>query len=821
MEGLLSNRYELGDILGYGGMSEVRMAVDTVLQREVAVKILRPDLARDPSFLERFRQEAQNSAKLNHPNIVAIYDTAEAETDEGVRPYIVMELIHGQTLRDMVHEDGALYPQRAMHIVSDLCDALDYSHKMGVVHRDVKPGNVMITSTGKVKVMDFGISRVVDAPSAMTTTSEVIGTASYLSPEQARGKNVDIRSDIYAAGCVLYEAITGQPPFEGESALSVAYQHVQEDPIPPSHLNELVSAGLDAVVLKAMAKDPDDRYQSAADMEADLVTVLHGQRPMAMKSDATLVQPVLTDEDIARMAAERQAAGAAAGAGLLGAGVAGAAGVPGGAGAAGAGAAGSGDGAAAGNGDGADSASNDQPGNIGEMMAAAAAAGQANSRQASEDAKDTTADQRKPINEKGVRFGAMRDDEDHPGLKNGAAGAAAGASGEGEGEGEDAVTGEGSDAATSAGDDASTSADGSGNGSEQGSGNGSGNGSGKGGDDGSSNLGQPKPMEAPVSKKESKRKSVGRHFKKLGIALLVIIGLCMTGIVITEAVTGVSVFSNQLAVPDVTNLKANDATDRLRQQGLRVDLQTEASNTVLRGMAIRTDPAASTMVVRGGRVTLIVSSGKGPIMVPDVHGMKEEAARENLTMAGLKVADQARSAPSEPDMAGKVVKLSVPQGSTVSPNEEVYIYLGTGKEEDEEDAETQIPAVTGMTESKARETLENAGFKVKVKRVHSGGKAGTVVGTDPKGTASSGDTVTLLVSSGKDAITMPDVRGMSQQEAVVRLRAAGWDGKLVVKNVKTSNITKANQVKSQSPAPGTEIEDDETIVLQVYDVSLF
>ena len=447
MEGMLSNRYELGDILGYGGMSEVRMAVDTVLQREVAIKILRPDLAPDPSFLERFRMEAQNSAKLNHPNIVAIYDTAEAKTDEGVRPYIVMELIRGQTLRDMVHEDGALYPQRAMHIVADLCNALEYSHQMGVIHRDVKPGNIMITNTGKVKVMDFGIARVMDAPSTMTTTSQVIGTASYLSPEQARGQNVDVRSDIYAAGCVLYEAITGQPPFEGDSALSVAYQHVQEDPIPPSHLNELVSIGLDAVVLKALAKDPADRYQSAADMEADLVTVLHGQRPMAMKSDATLVQPVLTDDDIARMDAERKGKKASADATDKNSDTA----------ADNSGASDNTDDDAA---NGTADAAGAAAASIGEMMAAAAAAGQANSRQASEDAKSLTADQRAPINEKGVRFGTMRDAEDLPGLQNTASDNTGDGTGSTAGAGTDTSVGDGSGALAGVATEALTTADG-------------------------------------------------------------------------------------------------------------------------------------------------------------------------------------------------------------------------------------------------------------------------------------------------------------------------------------------------------------------------
>ncbi|MFF1607780.1 Stk1 family PASTA domain-containing Ser/Thr kinase [Amycolatopsis sp. NPDC058278] len=279
---LLSNRYELGETLGYGGMSEVHHGHDVRLGREVAIKILRADLARDPQFLERFRREAQNAAALNHPAIVAVYDTGEANAEFGPLPYIVMEYVEGRTLRDIVKTEGPMSQKRAMEVMADVCAALDFSHRHGIVHRDVKPANVMITKNGAVKVMDFGIARAMhDGQSAMTQTAAVIGTAQYLSPEQARGESVDARSDVYAAGCVLYELITGEPPFTGDSPVAVAYQHVREDPSAPSSVNPAVAPELDAVVLKALAKGPANRYQSAAEMRSDLVRTLSGQRPVA------------------------------------------------------------------------------------------------------------------------------------------------------------------------------------------------------------------------------------------------------------------------------------------------------------------------------------------------------------------------------------------------------------------------------------------------------------------------------------------------------------------------------------------------------------
>ena len=280
----LSDRYELGEILGFGGMSEVHLARDLRLHRDVAVKVLRADLARDPSFYLRFRREAQNAAALNHPAIVAVYDTGEAVTSSGPLPYIVMEYVDGVTLRDIVHTDGPMPPRRALEVIADACQALNFSHQHGIVHRDVKPANIMISKAGAVKVMDFGIARALaDSGNSVTQTAAVIGTAQYLSPEQARGESVDARSDVYSLGCVLYEMLTGEPPFVGDSPVAVAYQHVREDPVPPSQRHPGISPELDAVVLKALTKNPDNRYQTAAEMRADLVRVHSGERPEAPK----------------------------------------------------------------------------------------------------------------------------------------------------------------------------------------------------------------------------------------------------------------------------------------------------------------------------------------------------------------------------------------------------------------------------------------------------------------------------------------------------------------------------------------------------------
>ncbi len=276
---VLGERYEIDGVLGRGGMAEVHRGRDLRLGREVAVKVLRSDLARDPSFQVRFRREAQAAASLNHPAIVAVYDTGEDRSSSRATPYIVMEYVEGETLRDVLRREGVLSPKRAMSFAADICAALDFSHRNGIVHRDVKPGNVMVTPERTVKVMDFGIARAVsDSAATMTSTAAVIGTAQYLSPEQARGESVDARSDVYSTGCLLYELATGAPPFTGDSPVSVAYQHVREDPRLPSSVNPAIPPDLDAILLKALSKNPANRYQSAADMRNDLLRALAGQR---------------------------------------------------------------------------------------------------------------------------------------------------------------------------------------------------------------------------------------------------------------------------------------------------------------------------------------------------------------------------------------------------------------------------------------------------------------------------------------------------------------------------------------------------------------
>ncbi|MFE2480171.1 Stk1 family PASTA domain-containing Ser/Thr kinase [Streptomyces sp. NPDC001194] len=274
----LGGRYELSHVLGRGGMAEVYLAHDTRLGRTVAVKTLRADLARDPSFQARFRREAQSAASLNHPAIVAVYDTGEDYVDNISIPYIVMEYVDGSTLRELLHSGRKLLPERTLEMTIGILQALEYSHRAGIVHRDIKPANVMLTRTGQVKVMDFGIARAMgDSGMTMTQTAAVIGTAQYLSPEQAKGEQVDARSDLYSAGCLLYELLSVRPPFIGDSPVAVAYQHVREEPQPPSNFDPEITPEMDAIVLKALVKDPDYRYQSADEMRADIEACLDGQ----------------------------------------------------------------------------------------------------------------------------------------------------------------------------------------------------------------------------------------------------------------------------------------------------------------------------------------------------------------------------------------------------------------------------------------------------------------------------------------------------------------------------------------------------------------
>jgi serine/threonine protein kinase len=271
---LLAGRYQVGDLLGRGGMADVHVGIDSRLGRRVAIKLLKPALATNPSFRSRFRREAQEAAKMAHATIVRIFDAGEETVvdDTGTEvqvPFIIMEYVDGRMLKDMIAE-GPIEPVEAVRIISQVLTALEYSHRAGVVHRDVKPGNIMVTTTGQVKVMDFGIARAIsDSSASIAETSTIIGTAQYFSPEQARGEAVDARTDLYSTGIVLFEMLTGRAPFVGENPVAVAYQHVNQQPLPPSAFTPRVSPALDAVVLRAMSKDRFERFQTAREFRID------------------------------------------------------------------------------------------------------------------------------------------------------------------------------------------------------------------------------------------------------------------------------------------------------------------------------------------------------------------------------------------------------------------------------------------------------------------------------------------------------------------------------------------------------------------------
>ena len=279
---VIAGRYRVDELIGHGGMAKVYRGYDLTLGREVAIKILDPELARDTAFRTRFRLEAQAASRMSHPSIVRVYDAGDPSTGDSAStepPYIVMELVKGTLLKDIIAA-GPVPVDDAVRYVDGILEALDYSHRAGVVHRDIKPGNVMVTDKGQVKVMDFGIARAVsDSSSTVAETTQIIGTAAYFSPEQAKGEPVDARADLYSTGVVLYELLTGRQPFRGESPVAVAYQHVSETPIPPTEVNEDAPGALDPIVLRALAKDPYQRYPDAAHFRAALDSAVTGNAP--------------------------------------------------------------------------------------------------------------------------------------------------------------------------------------------------------------------------------------------------------------------------------------------------------------------------------------------------------------------------------------------------------------------------------------------------------------------------------------------------------------------------------------------------------------
>ncbi|GAA1720758.1 Stk1 family PASTA domain-containing Ser/Thr kinase [Dietzia cercidiphylli] len=652
---LLAGRYEIGEVLGFGGMSEVHRGRDTVLGRDVAVKIMRPELARDETFYQRFRREAQNSASLNHPSIVAIYDTGEERTDDGALPYIVMEVVEGDTIRDIVKMDGPLEVERALGVMADVCGALDFSHKKGIIHRDVKPANIMISRDGAVKVMDFGIARAVsDASSTLTNTSSVLGTAQYLSPEQARGETVDARSDLYSAGCVLYEMVAGAPPFTGESPVAVAYQHVRESPQPPSAINPEVGRYVDAVVMQAMAKNPENRYDTAGDMRTDLLAVLSGGRPAAPL--------VLSDDELddgQRPDAPHGFAGAGYGSGRA---------------------------------------------------------------------------DRIPPSEAPTEAHAL------PGLAAGTA-------------------------ATSRAPDPAD----------------------RGGD--------------------------GRRPRAVTIALAVLLVLGVVAAVSIWAASdrnGGVVQIQEVTVPEVAQRPVQEVIDELTALGLEPVQNLQPDLRVPEGLVVASDPIAGKRLPVGSEITLVVSTGKPILSVPNVMGMSPVDARLALEEAGFQVVPENEARPSTAEDQDKVVDTDPAPGAQVPSDRPVRLTVGSGPEQ------LQVPGVVGQSIDSARATLEGLGFRVDTRRVDGTAPEGEVVDqSTPAGqTQLKGATITLQVSAG-NRFLMPNLVGDTVPEALGELERAGWRGgrgQLVELPQNDPDLTRVGQIFSQQPPVGEAGVNDQVVV---------
>jgi beta-lactam-binding protein with PASTA domain/predicted Ser/Thr protein kinase len=530
---VLADRYEIEDLLGQGGMARVFRGTDRVLGRTVAVKVLSPQFAGDDQFVARFRREAQAAAALNHPNIVSVYDTG----DQADVHFIVMEYVEGRTLRDVVRQDGPLMPERATEIGASVARALASAHEAGMVHRDIKPGNIMLTRDGEVKVMDFGIART-STGDTLTQTAAVLGTASYLSPEQAQGITVDARSDIYSLGCVLYEMLTGRAPFTGDSPVAIAYKHVKEDPVPPGRLNGDVPDSLDAVVMKCMAKNPANRYQNAEELREDLERAAQGM--------PTLATPVMAG-----------------------------------------------------------------------------------------DATEVVTD----------RVGA----------------------------------------------------------------------------------GRTAVMTGLPPEEEEKAERGGRGWL---VALGVLLALAALGVAAFFLVRSLLPPPTELvAVPDVVGEREQDAINQLEDAGFRVQTETEFSETVQRGRVLEQDPEAGERVEEGSPVTIIVSRGPQPVPVPDVVGLTEEEAREELEDAGFEVGSVTPRESEEEE--GTVVDQSPPGGTDARPGSAVELVVSSGP------ATVAVPDVFCEDVDTAQAAIEDAGLDF----VHTGFAfsdecpPGTVASQSPEGGA--------------------------------------------------------------------------------------
>ena len=580
-----NNRYTLTERVGLGGMAEVYRAKDNVLGRTVAVKVMLPQYAADPTFTKRFRQEAASAANLQSPYIVSVYDWGL----DGETYYIVMEFLRGTDLKTAINERGAINQRKAAEIGSQIAQALTVAHEGGVIHRDIKPQNIMIQPDGNIKVMDFGIARAGDA--GLSQTATVLGTAHYVSPEQAQGKELTGASDIYSLGVVLYEATTGKLPFDGQDAVSVAVKQVNEIPAPPSTINPNIDPGLEAIIMKALEKDPNKRFKDAAEMRHVLNDFLAGR-------------PINLGEDISGL--KTQVMGGVA------------------------------------------------PMQNGTAVMSPVAGSQATGN----------------FTQGGPRVYSAED-------------------------------------------------------------------------------------EAEAAKKKKRNTIIG-----VIVALLCIIG-------IAGAVFALNGSGDKVAVPDVTNKPIAQARTTLEQAGFKVGTETEVySSTVSAGNVVSTDPQAGEQAQKGATIKINVSKGTEQITVPDLKGKSADDAQKALSEAGLN-GQQGDAVFSDDVAEGMVAGQDTSAGSNANKGDTVVYHLSKGSEK------VTIPNVVGMTQAQATSKLESAGFAVSTATETSKDvDKGNVTKQSKTGTAAKGTTITITISSGLGEV--PNVVGMSESKAKETIDKSGY-----------------------------------------------
>lgn len=583
-----NNRYTLTERVGLGGMAEVYRAKDNVLGRTVAVKVMLPQYAADPTFTKRFRQEAASAANLQSPYIVSIYDWGL----DGETYYIVMEFLRGTDLKTAINERGAINQRKAAEIGSQIAQALSVAHEGGVIHRDIKPQNIMIQPDGNIKVMDFGIARAGDA--GLSQTATVLGTAHYVSPEQAQGKELTGASDIYSLGVVLYEATTGKLPFDGQDAVSVAVKQVNELPAPPSTINPNLDPGLEAIIMKALEKDPSKRFKDAAEMRHVLNDFLAG-RPIALGDDISGLKT--------------QVMGGVA------------------------------------------------PMQNGTAVMSPVAGGQATGG----------------FTQVGPRVYSAED-------------------------------------------------------------------------------------EAAAAKKKKRNIIIG----------VVVALLCVVGVVgIAAAALSMGGSGDKVTVPDVTNKPIAQARTTLEQAGFKVGTETEVySSTVSTGNVVSTDPQAGEQAAKGSTIKINVSKGTEQITVPDLKGKSADDAQKALSEAGLN-GQQGDTVFSDDVPEGMVASQETSAGSTANKGDTVVFHLSKGSEK------VTIPNVVGMTQSQATSKLESAGFAVSTTtETNKDVEKGNVSKQSKTGTAAKGTTITITISSGPGEA--PSVVDMSESKAKEAIEKAGY-----------------------------------------------